>query len=313
MKIVFMGTTDFSVPILAGLLSHHEVSLVVTQPDRPFGRKQVLKPSPVKEFALSKGLKLFQPEKIKVDYQRVLDESPDVIIVAAYGQMIPKAILEYPKYKCINVHASLLPKYRGGSPMHTAIKNGDSTTGVTIMYMALKMDAGELLLQEEIPVEPHDNVGTIESKLSVIGTKLLLETLSLIQENKIKSYPQDESLVSFAWTIKPEEELLDFTQTAEAVYNHVRAFNPWPVAHLEIDGLKIKVYEVSIAHMQDNQYREIPIGAVADIIKGEVYIKVKNGFIILKTVQPSGRNMMDIKSYMNGAGKSVFYVGKLLK
>lgn len=308
-----MGTTDFSVPILAGLLKHHEVKLVVTQPDRPYGRKQQLKPSPIKEFALSKGIKLFQPEKIKVDYQPVLDESPDVIIVAAFGQMIPKIILEFPKYKCINVHASLLPKYRGGSPMHTAIKNGDSMTGVTIMYMAQKMDAGELLTQKAIPIEYQDTVGSIESKLAVVGTDLLLETLDLIQKGQIKSYPQDESKVSFAYTIKPEEELLDFTQSAEAVYNHVRAFNPWPVAHLQVDDFKMKVYEVSIASNQQNQYSHIQVGSVADIIKGEVYIKVKNGCIILKTVQPSGRNIMDIKSYMNGAGKSVFYVGKLLK
>lgn len=313
MKIVFMGTTDFSVPILAGLLNHHEVSLVVTQPDRPFGRKQELKPSPVKEFALSKGLKIFQPEKIKTDYQIVLDEMPDVIIVAAFGQMIPKVLLQYPKYRCINVHASLLPKYRGGSPMHTAIKNGDLETGVTIMYMAVKMDAGELLTQKSIAIDYQDNVGTIETKLSRIGTDLLLETLDLIQNNKIKSFPQDESLVSFAWTIKPEEEKLDFTQTTEQIYNHVRAFNPWPVAHLEIEGLKMKVYEVQIAKEMKSQYDDIPIGAVADIIKGEVYIKVKNGCIILKTVQPSGRNIMDIKAFMNGAGKSIFSIGKLLK
>lgn len=308
-----MGTTDFSVPILAGLLNHHEVSLVVTQPDRPFGRKQELKPSPVKEFALSKGLKIFQPEKIKTDYQIVLDEMPDVIIVAAFGQMIPKVLLQYPKYRCINVHASLLPKYRGGSPMHTAIKNGDLETGVTIMYMAVKMDAGELLTQKSIAIDYQDNVGTIETKLSRIGTDLLLETLDLIQNNKIKSFPQDESLVSFAWTIKPEEEKLDFTQTTEQIYNHVRAFNPWPVAHLEIEGLKMKVYEVQIAKEMKSQYDDIPIGAVADIIKGEVYIKVKNGCIILKTVQPSGRNIMDIKAFMNGAGKSIFSIGKLLK
>lgn len=313
MKIVFMGTTDFSVPILAGLLNHHEVSLVVTQPDRPFGRKQELKPSPVKEFALSKGLKIFQPEKIKTDYQIVLDEMPDVIVVAAFGQMIPKVLLQYPKYRCINVHASLLPKYRGGSPMHTAIKNGDLETGVTIMYMAVKMDAGELLTQKSIAIDYQDNVGTIETKLSRIGTDLLLETLDLIQNNKIKSFPQDESLVSFAWTIKPEEEKLDFTQTTEQIYNHVRAFNPWPVAHLEIEGLKMKVYEVQIAKEMKSQYDDIPIGAVADIIKGEVYIKVKNGCIILKTVQPSGRNIMDIKAFMNGAGKSIFSIGKLLK
>jgi len=313
MKIVFMGTTDFSVPILEGLLKHHEVTLVVTQPDRPFGRKQFLKPSPIKEFALSNHLRIFQPEKIRTDFQPVLDETPDVIVVAAFGQMIPKIILNYPKYKCINVHASLLPKYRGGSPMHTAIKNGELETGVTIMYMAPKMDAGELLSQQSIPIEDSDTVGTLEKKLSMIGIDLLLDTLDQLQKNLIKSFPQDESKVSFAWNIKPEEELIDFSKTTREVYNHVRAYNPWPVTHFVVDGLKIKVFEVAIANISSETYVKVLPGEVADIIKSEVYIRVKDGIIVLKTIQPSGKNAMDIKAFMNGVGKSIFYVGKLVK
>lgn len=308
-----MGTTDFSVPILEGLLMNHEVSLVVTQPDRPYGRKQTLKPSPIKEFALSHQLRIFQPEKIKVNYQPVLDESPDAIIVAAFGQMIPKIILDYPKYKCINVHASLLPKYRGGSPMHTAIKNGELNTGVTIMYMAPKMDAGELLSQQSIPIKENDTVGTLERKLAIVGKELLLETLAFIENNSIQSYPQDETQVTFAWNIKPEDELLDFTKSTLEVYNHVRAYNPWPVTHFVVNGLKIKVFEVAIANLPLETYSNILPGEVADIIKNEVYIRVKDGFIQLKMIQPSGKNVMDIKAFMNGAGKSVFYVGKLLK
>ncbi|HOW38262.1 MAG TPA: methionyl-tRNA formyltransferase, partial [Bacillota bacterium] len=157
MKIVFMGTMDFAVPILKALESEHDIVLVVTQPDRPAGRKREPKASPVKEFALSESMKLFQPEKIKTDYLPVLDAAPDLIVVAAFGQMIPNVLLNYPKYRCINVHASLLPKYRGGAPMHRAIVAGDKVTGVTVMYMAEKMDAGPILSQAEIPIEDDDN------------------------------------------------------------------------------------------------------------------------------------------------------------
>jgi len=311
MKIVFMGTTDFSVPILKSLALYHEITLVVTQPDRPFGRKQTLKPSSVKLAALELGLPLFQPEKIKQDYQEVLNAVPEAIIVAAYGQMIPKVILNFPKFGCINVHASLLPKYRGGSPMHTAIKNGDLETGVTIMYMASKMDAGDLLDQAKIAIEDTDNVGTIESKLSLLGSTLLLQTLEKIQNQTIVAKPQDESLVTFAWNILPEAEALDFNQTARQVFNHVRAFNPWPIAHLKIDEQIIKVLDVQIS--QHSIPENIPNGTIVAILKGEVHIKVQDGAIVLKTIQPAGKTPMDIRAFMNGAGKSVFSVGKRAK
>jgi len=311
MKIVFMGTTDFSVPILKSLANHHEITLVVTQPDRPFGRKQVLKPSPVKMAAIHLGLPIFQPEKIKQDHQSILDAAPDVIIVAAYGQMIPKVLLNLPRFGCINVHASLLPKYRGGSPMHTAIKNGDKETGVTIMYMALKMDAGDLLDQASIPIEATDNVGTIESKLSVLGSSLLLETLLKVENHTAIPIPQDETKVTFAWNIKPEEEALNFDQSAKDIVDHVRAFNPWPVAHLTVDDQIIKVLEARVS--EHTVASNIPNGTVVAIQKGEVHIKVESGAIVLKTIQPAGRTPMDIQAYMNGAGKSVFSVGKRLK
>ena len=313
MKIVFMGTTDFSVPILEGLRQFHEVALVVTQPDRPFGRKQQLKPSPVKTYALEHGLKVFQPEHIRTDHQLVLDENPDCIIVAAFGQMIPKIILNQPKYKCINVHASLLPKYRGGSPMHTAIKNGDAETGVTIMYMAMKMDAGAILSQASIPILDSDNVGSIENKLSRIGTSLLLDTLVKVEEGTIIAQNQDESGVTFAWNIKPEEEHIDFDRTAREVFNHVRAFYPWPITYFTIDGQTFKLHEVGIVSIPEGPYIDARPGEIVSMAKGEVLIKVKDGIVALKTIQPAGRTPMDVKAFMNGAGKSVFNVGKLLK
>ena len=312
MRIVFMGTTDFSKVILVDLIKQHEVVLVVTQPDRPFGRKQILKPTPVKELALLNQIPVFQPDKIKTDYQPVLDANFDVIVVAAFGQMIPKIVLDYPKYKAINVHASLLPKYRGGSPMHTAIKNGDDETGVTIMYMAPKMDAGAMLLQKSLPIEFSDNVGTIESKLAVLGSELLLQTLNQVKENKINPISQDETKVTFAWNIKPEEEQLDFNKNSLEIYNHVRAFNPWPVAHFTIDNTKIKVYEVSMIVINSDKYDSFLPGTVVDIIKGDVYVKTLDGVILIKLIQPAGKNVMEMRAFMNGGGKSLFYIGKQL-
>lgn len=312
MKIVFMGTTEFSKVILSDLMKSHEVVLVVTQPDRPFGRKQIMKPTPVKELALLNQIPVFQPEKIKADYQPIIEVKPEVIVVAAFGQMIPKIILDYPKYKAINVHASLLPKYRGGSPMHTAIKNGDAETGVTIMYMAPKMDAGSMLMQKSMPIEYTDNVGTIESKLAVLGSNLLLETLELIRQDKLKPTVQDESLVTFAWNIKPEEERLDFNKKSLEIYNHVRGFNPWPVAHFTIDSTKIKVLEVSVIEDKSKQYDLIAPGTIADIIKGDVFVKTLDGIIQLKLIQPAGKNVMDMRAFMNGSGKTLFYIGKQL-
>lgn len=313
MKIVFMGTTDFSTIILEKLIKHHQVSLVVTQPDRPFGRKQLLKASPVKELALKHNIEVFQPEKIKSDYQRVLDHSPDCIVVAAFGQMIPKIILDYPKYKSINVHASLLPKYRGGSPMHTAIKNGDTETGITIMYMAPKMDAGSLILQKSLPIEYSDTVGDLEKKLAVLGSDLLIEALDLVEQNKVVAIPQNEEQVTFAWNIKPEEEFLDFNRKSIDIYNHVRAFNPWPTAHLIIDSLKIKVFDIAVVNELLNQYEQFQPGQVVDVIKGNVYIRTLDGVIMIQKIQPAGKNVMLMKEFMNGTGKSIFYVGKLVK
>lgn len=313
MKIVFMGTTDFSTIILEKLIKHHQVSLVVTQPDRPFGRKQLLKASPVKELAIKHNIEVFQPEKIKSDYQRVLDHSPDCIVVAAFGQMIPKIILDYPKYKSINVHASLLPKYRGGSPMHTAIKNGDKETGITIMYMAPKMDAGSLILQKSLPIEYSDTVGDLEKKLAVLGSDLLIEALDLVEQNKVVAIPQNEEQVTFAWNIKPEEEFLDFNRKSIDIYNHVRAFNPWPTAHLIIDSLKIKVFDIAVVNELLNQYEQFQPGQVVDVIKGNVYIRTLDGVIMIQKIQPAGKNVMLMKEFMNGTGKSIFYVGKLVK
>lgn len=305
MKICFMGSMEFAVPILEGLNEHHDVQLVVTQPDKPVGRKQVITPTPVKEKAMELGIEVFQPINIKRDYDTITSLDLDFIIVAAYGQMIPEIVLNHASRRAINVHASLLPKYRGGSPMHRAIQHGDRFTGVTIMYMAQKMDAGDILTQQSIPISDRDNVGSLESKLSIIGRDLLLETINKLPN--ITPTPQDEKLVTFAYNIKPEEEQIDFNQSAMEIYHHVRAFNPWPVTHFKIDGQKVKLFS---AEYESRNCSNMP-GQIVEMDKHGCSIQTKDGLIKPLDLQLQGKKRMNIKDFMNGVGRTLFQVGKI--
>jgi methionyl-tRNA formyltransferase len=302
-----MGSMKFAVPILVGLNEKYDVELVITQPDKPVGRKKVLTPTPVKEKALELGLEVFQPINIKKDYKKITDLELDYIVVAAYGQMIPEVVLAHGNKRAINVHASLLPKYRGGSPMHRAIQYGDEETGVSIMYMAMKMDSGDVLNQMAIPIEEYDNVGTIEGKLGLIGRDLLLETLENIDD--IKAISQDDSDVTFAYNIRAEEERINLNQTAKDINNHVRGFYPWPLTYAVIDYLKVKLYQVSYL---DEDFSS-NIGEIVKIDKQGVYIQTKQGVVILKDIQLQGKKRMLIGDFMNGVGKSLFKVGKLFQ
>lgn len=312
-RIVFMGTMEFAVPILKALDEQYDVVQVITQPDRPFGRKQELKPSAVKAYALSRNLPVFQPEKIRKEYQPVLALNPDLIVVAAFGQMIPKILLDFPKYKCINVHASLLPKYRGGSPMQKSITSGDAETGVTIMYMAEKMDAGDLLAQKSIPILESDTLGSLEEKLAILGSDLLMETLPKVIDGTIIPVPQDESKVTFAYNIKREEEFVDFSKTAKAIFDHVRGFNPRPIACARIDGTEMKLYDVKPVYEDMNLYSDCAFGEIVKITKSDVFVKAAGGLIALKNIQLEGKKPMDIKALMNGNGKSILTLGKIIK
>lgn len=304
MKVCFMGSMKFAVPILEGLNKKYDVELVITQPDKPVGRKKILTPTAVKAKAIELGLEVFQPINIKKDFKRITDLELDYIIVAAYGQMIPEVVLSHAKTRAINVHASLLPKYRGGSPMHRAIQYGDKEAGVSIMYMAMKMDSGDVLSQESILIEDNDNVGTIEEKLGVLGRDTLLQTLKNIKN--IVPQKQDISKVTFAYNIKPEEERIDFSKTAKEVYNHVRGFNPWPLTYCMIDGLKIKLFEVEFSEENLSEH----VGEVVRVNKSAVYVQTKDGLISLKDIQLQGKKRMLIRDFMNGTGKSLITVGK---
>ncbi|MCK7487394.1 MAG: methionyl-tRNA formyltransferase [Bacillus subtilis] len=298
-------------PILEALHRQYTISLVVTQPDRPFGRKQVLKPTPVKEFAVTHQLPIFQPEKIRVDYHPILASKPDVIVVAAYGQMIPQVILDAPQFKAINVHASLLPKYRGGAPMHKAIQYGEDVTGVTVMFMAMKMDSGPVLSQASLPIELTDTVGTLQTKLAKLGADLLLETLPAVFAKTIVPIPQDESRVTFAYNIKPEEEILRWNQSMKAVYDHVRGYHPWPIVHSSIDGMAFKIHEVEMVFADIDRYQGANYGEIVKIVKNEVYVLVTDGLIRLKTIQPAGKAVMAASSYLNGNGREILKIGKI--
>ena len=251
-KIIFMGTASFSKQVLEKLLeNNYNVVAVVTQPDRFVGRKKVLTMPEVKEVALASGIPVYQPLKIKEEYQEIIALEPDLIITAAYGQIVPEAVLNAPKIGCINVHASLLPKYRGGAPVHYAIMEGEEVTGVTIMYMVKKMDAGNIISQVEVPIGAEETTGELYERLSIAGAELLLETLPSVLAGTNESIAQDESLVTYSPTISHEQEKIDFSKSALRVYNQVRGMNPWPGAYTTYQGKVVKIWAGKI-HVCEN-------------------------------------------------------------
>ncbi|MDY0023623.1 MAG: methionyl-tRNA formyltransferase [Candidatus Izemoplasmatales bacterium] len=308
MKICFMGSMDFAVTILEGLHQKYGVDLVVTQPDKPVGRKKVIQGTPVRDKALELGIELFQPKSIRKDNLRILKDDFDLIIVAAYGQIIPEEILYHGKYQAINVHASLLPKYRGGSPMHKAIINGDKISGVSIIFMEKKLDSGDILAQRACEITEEENVLSLERKLSVIGRDLLLETLEILFLGKVKAIKQNIEEVTYAFNFKNEDLIIDFNKSAKDIYNFIRGLNPWPISYFEIDGKKLKVFESS--YLEENLSSNV--GEVVKISKDGLFIQTKQGIINLKRVQLEGKKEMDINSFMNGAGKSLFTEGQIL-
>ena len=305
-RVVFMGTPEFSVNVLNMLIKETNVVLVVTQPDSYVGRHHELKPSPVKEVALKNNIEVFTPEKIRKDYERILEVKPDIIITCAYGQIIPSILLDTPEYKAINVHASLLPKLRGGSPLHRAIINGYDKTGITIMYMAPGMDDGDIIKQESIDITDEDNVGTIHDKLSILGRDLLLETLPSIFNKTNDRIHQDESEVTFAYNIKHEEEKLDFNKTAREVFNHIRGMYPFPVSFTTLDGEVIKVCESKIGENVKGEN-----GTITNLYKNGIGVKCSDKEIIITRLKPNGKKEMNASDFINGRRKDNL-IGKKL-
>ena len=296
MKIVYMGTPDFAVEPLKRLNANYDVIMVVTQPDKEVGRKKEIKFSPVKEYAIENGIEVFQPSNIRNDYQRILDANPDIIITCAYGQIIPKELLEFPKYKCINIHASLLPKLRGGAPIHWAIINGDKKTGVTIMYMNEKMDEGDILYKEEIDILDSDNVETLHDKLSELGSKMIIDFLPNIESGNINPVKQNNEEATYGFNITREDEKLDFSKTSREIFNKIRGLNPWPVSYTSLDGKIIKVYNSKIGSSNINGKP----GEIIYIYPDGIGVKTSDGEIIITEIKEEGKNRILVKDYLNG-------------
>ena len=299
LKVVFMGTPDFCVPILESLIENCNVIGVVTQPDKEVGRKKEIKFSPIKEVALKNNIKVFQPIKIRKEYDDILELNPDIIITCAYGQIIPKEILDYPKLGCINVHASLLPKLRGGAPIHHAIIDGYKETGITIMYMDEGMDSGDIIEQSKTIIEDSDTVETLHDRLSIMGKDLLLGTLPSIVNKTNKRIKQNEDEVTFGFNIKREEELINFNKSRREVFNQIRGLNPFPGSYFILNEKIVKVYKVE--EIDDNKYLNKENGEIVKLDKESFYIKVKDGLIRVLEIKLEGKKKMKVLDYLNGS------------
>lgn len=294
MKIIFMGTPNFAVPSLEALNEKYEVVLVVSQPAKPEGRKGILKNPPVALKALELGIQLFQPEHIKNEYEYFKNIKADMIVTAAYGQFIPTKILNLYK-KCINVHGSLLPHHRGGAPIQRAIINGDKKTGVTIMEMVKKMDAGRMYASSEIPILDSDNNSSLFEKLAIIGKNLLMENIEDIYNGKNEGIMQNEEEATISPNIAPEEEKINFNIDARKVFNLIRGLSDEPGAYCEYNGQRIKIYKASI---EKNDSNASP-GTIINI-KKSLIVKCKTDAISILELQIPGKKRMNVKDFLNG-------------
>lgn len=301
-KLIFMGTPDFSATVLQGILDSqaYEILAVVTQPDRLVGRKKELKQTPVKALALANGLPCYQPEKLSgsPEMAELMTLGADGIVTAAFGQFLPEKLLKSVNF-AVNVHASLLPKYRGGAPIHYALIKGESEVGITIMEMVKQMDAGDMIAKDSIPILEEDNVGTLFDKLAVVGRDLLLASLPDYITGKLKPVPQDESQVTFAPNISPAEEILDWNKTAREIFNQVRGMYPWPVAHTLWKGQRFKIQQVEEVAGQGQP------GQVIEKTKKTLVVAAGQGAVSLKLVQPAGKPQMSVTDFLNGLGREL--------
>lgn len=300
-SIVFMGTPAFAVPILQSLIDapEYDVQAVLTQPDHRVGRKHVLTPSPVKKLAQENNIKVLQPAKLNKspEMDEIIAMQPDLMITAAYGQFLPTKMLDAAKIAAINVHGSLLPKYRGGAPVQYSIINGDAETGISIMYMVKKMDAGDVIAQRAIPIEKDDDNGTMFKKLSLLGRDLLLETLPKLVQGDVEATPQDESKVVFSPNITTAQERIDYRMTAQQIDDKVRGLRPAPLGNMIIDGLRTKIYDVTPL---DKKTTLAP-GKVVHLTKHQLVLAAGQGTTYqINRLKPAGKQAMDITAYLNG-------------
>lgn len=295
-NIVFMGSPDFALPSLRALTQHYHVVGVVTQPDRASGRGRELKPPPVKTLALELGLPIIQPQKLREPeaMAQLQAWNPDLIIVAAFGQILKKDVLDLPRFGCVNVHASLLPRWRGAAPINAAILAGDEETGVTIMQMDVGLDTGPMLAKRSIRLNPDDTAGSVFQALSTLGADLLIETLPDYMEGKIIPQPQPEDGATYAPMLKKEDGRLDFSKPAAELERRVRAMNPWPGAFMELDGAILKVHRARVAEGNASAGQRL-------VVQNQPAVGAGGGILILDEVQPAGKKPMSGTSFLVGA------------
>ena len=296
-RIVFMGTSEISATVLDGLIKNgYQIVGVVAQPDRPVGRKHILEAVPTKKIALEHNIPIFQPEKIRKDFAFMYDLKPDVILTLSYGQILPEALLNIPKLGAINLHGSLLPKYRGAAPIQYALLNGEKETGMTLMKMVKEMDAGEMYAVKKVAISEEDNSSTLFIKMANVALELALEALPKYLKGELKGISQDEEGVTFAPSIKPEEEKLDLNDTKENLHNKIRALADIPGAYLLLNDEKFKIYKSKI-------YSNEVVGQVGQIVKADkngLLLQCKDGLLNLLEVQKQGKKRLDYKSFVNG-------------
>lgn len=308
LKVIFMGTPTFSVPILESLIENTNVIMVVSQPDRERDRKGNYLFTPTKEVALKHNIEVFQPPKIKEDYEKIINLKPDIIITCAYGQIIPTEILECPKYGCINVHGSLLPKLRGGAPIHHAIINGEKETGITIMYMDKLMDSGDIISQKKISISETDNLDTLYEKMSKLGKELLMDTLPSIINGTNKRIKQQEEDVTFGYNITKEEEKIDFNKPSINIYNLIRGLSSIPGAYAYLDKKRLKIYESKLTNLKSTKKP----GTIENITKEGMYISTKDNQIKITNIKLEGKKRCQVSDFINGI-KTNEYIGKVLE
>lgn len=307
LNVVFMGTPTFSLPILESLIENTNVILVVSQPDREKDKNGNLLFTPIKKLSLEHNIEVFQPVKIRDDYKKIIDAKPDIIITCAYGQIIPEEILNCPKYGCINVHGSLLPKLRGGAPIHHAIINGDDVTGITIMYMDKKMDSGDIISQREIKILEDDNLDKLYEKMSFLGRDLLMDTLPSIIDGSCTRIKQDENEVTFGLNITKEEERINFNSSSRNVYNLIRGLSSIPGAYCMFNDKRMKVYESSLT---DIPSKKAP-GTIEKIDKSGIYVSTLDNLIKILDIKLEGKKRCLVSDFINGI-KIDEYLGRML-
>ena len=305
LRVVFMGSPSFSVPVLEELNKNVNVVGVVTAPDAYVGRKKILTMCPVKEKAVGLGLKVYSPIKLRSDFEFIKELNPDMIITCAYGQILSEEILNIPKLGCFNLHGSLLPKYRGGAPIHYALLNGDEKTGITLMYMDKGMDSGDTIAKEEIIIEENDNIESLTNKLSIIASKMIIKYLPSLIDGTNNRVKQDINKVTFSPIITREDEHLDFNLTAKEIYNRYRMLSPNPLPNIKIDNIEYKIAECKIVDASGK------ISTVVSKDKNSFTIMAKDKGIMVSKIKPIGKNIMNVRDFFNGYHEEI--IGKEVK